>query len=364
MMRQIRLQDGDVRRGLVAFLRDLLAQSDIDAVFTPIRKSSGAITHALVTEPDLLDHADPLAPILPLNGASLVARLGTQAGRIAALVRPCEARALVELAKLKQVNLDAIILIGMDCLGTYSLADYMSGAREPLPAGIQTGELAPLPAYAFRDACQMCEYFTPPSAVDIAIHLLGVDLAEGIPLDLPEHLAGLPCLGEGADSPDRERAIETLRTSRTAQRDANFEDVHYRAQADGGLEGIFQACIQCMNCQQVCPLCYCKLCIFRGNLFDHTPEKLLAWSERGGALAMPVDTMLFHLTRLSHMAVTCVGCGMCTEACPADIPVGQVFRSIGGDTQAVFGYIPGDDLDTAIPLITFQEDEWNEVGEG
>ena len=72
---------------------------------------------------------------------------------------------------------------------------------------------------------------------------------------------------------------------------------------------------------------------------------------------MPSDTLLFHLTRLNHMSTSCVGCGMCTSACPADIPVGRVFRAVGEKTQAIFDYVPGRSVEDPLPVITFREDE-------
>ena len=89
----------------------------------------------------------------------------------------------------------------------------------------------------------------------------------------------------------------------------------------------------------------------------------VTWAEQKGAYRMPADTMLFHLTRLNHMVLSCVGCGMCTQACPAELPVGNVFRAIGQRIQDVFDYMPGRDVEEPLPLITFKADEWNEIGE-
>ena len=87
------------------------------------------------------------------------------------------------------------------------------------------------------------------------------------------------------------------------------------------------------------------------------------WAQRKGAYRLPADTMLFHLTRLNHMVLSCIGCGMCTSDCPAELPVGLVFRTIGQQVQAVFDYVPGHSVEDALPLVTFREDEWMEVGE-
>jgi len=82
--------------------------------------------------------------------------------RIGVVLRPCELRALVELAKLQQANLADLLTIGVDCPGTYDVPTYSRcgrpGARRAeMFAGARTGELAPQPDYTLRDACLMCE---------------------------------------------------------------------------------------------------------------------------------------------------------------------------------------------------------------
>ncbi len=77
---------------------------------------------------------------------------------------------------------------------------------------------------------------------------------------------------------------------------------------------------------------------------------------------MPTDTLLFHLTRLNHMVMSCVGCGLCQEACPNDIPLLRIFRLVGKRVQEVFEYVPGRSLEEELPLSVFREDELGEVG--
>jgi formate dehydrogenase subunit beta len=113
----------------------------------------------------------------------------------------------------------------------------------------------------------------------------------------------------------------------------------------------------------VCPICYCKTCLFKSPVFDHEPSLYMGWARRKGAYRLPADTMLFHLTRLNHMVLSCVGCGMCTSDCPAELPVGRVFRAIGQEVQEAFEYEPGRSVEDCLPLVTFREDEWMEVGE-
>jgi formate dehydrogenase subunit beta len=77
---------------------------------------------------------------------------------------------------------------------------------------------------------------------------------------------------------------------------------------------------------------------------------------------MPTDTLLFHLTRLNHMVISCVACGQCTSACPNNISIAKIFKSIGSKVQGVFEYKPGENPDEEIPQAVFKEDELHEMG--
>jgi formate dehydrogenase subunit beta len=112
-----------------------------------------------------------------------------------------------------------------------------------------------------------------------------------------------------------------------------------------------------------CPICYCKTCFFKTNVFDHEPMQFVAWAERKGATRMPADTVLFHLTRMNHMSTSCIGCGLCTSACPVDINVGAAFRTVAARTQAIFNYTAGRSVDDPIPVKNFEVNELQQLGE-
>ena len=156
--------------------------------------------------------------------------------------------------------------------------------------------------------------------------------------------------------------VDKVVAARTQVRDARFAEIRQRLEQEG-IEGVFAACVRCHNCMTVCPICYCKTCLFKSAIFDHEPILYMNWARRKGAYRMPADTMLFHLTRLNHMVLSCIGCGMCTSDCPAELPVGQVFRAIGQEVQKTFEYVPGRSVEEPLPLVTFHEDEWTGVGE-
>jgi len=77
---------------------------------------------------------------------------------------------------------------------------------------------------------------------------------------------------------------------------------------------------------------------------------------------LPADTILFHLTRMLHMAHACVGCGVCSDGCPVGIPVADIFRAVGGRVQARFDYVPGRDPQEEMVIATFYEHELETLG--
>jgi len=134
----------------------------------------------------------------------------------------------------------------------------------------------------------------------------------------------------------------------------------------GGIEklaAIFGPCIKCHNCKTVCPVCYCRECFFDSPTFDLEADKYLGLAEKRGAMRMPSDTLLFHLTRMTHMGTSCVGCGACEEACPSNIPLLKVFQLIGDSVQKLFSYVPGRSLEDELPPTVFREDELEWIGE-
>jgi formate dehydrogenase subunit beta len=92
-----------------------------------------------------------------------------------------------------------------------------------------------------------------------------------------------------------------------------------------------------------------------------TPAQYLGWAKRKGAVKMPTDTAFYHLTRLAHMSTACVGCGQCSNACPNDVPVMELFRMLSARTQAAFDYHPGIRIEDRPPLAVFKEDEYQDV---
>ncbi|MFN2202757.1 MAG: formate dehydrogenase [Caldilineaceae bacterium] len=367
------VENGETLTAVQGFLQRLLASEIIEALLVPMRTPHGAVTPTLVSDPLLLGAADPLAPVMPVNAATLAGQLSVREPRakVGVVLRSCELRALVELVKLKQADLENLILIAVDCAGTYEVPIYRQRAAAANGAGHDLWrDLYWSAAYEpenpdtdLRLACRMCEQPTYENA-DICLELLGSNPDQVMYLSMSGALAEALNLEETvAAANGRAAVLDSLVTARTATRDSEFSAIRERMADDGGVIAVLDSCIRCHNCMTVCPVCYCKTCVFKSALFDHDPMQYVGWARQKGACRMPADTTLFHLTRLNHMGLSCIGCGMCTQACPADLPVGSVFRAIGQGLQAAFDYVPGRSLEEPLPLITFREDEWMGLGE-
>ncbi len=349
------IENNNTRAAVNALLTKVMESGAVDALLVPLRNPAGdAVTPALVKNPALLAEADPLAPVLPVNGARLASMLTQHSPRprLGVVMRSCEIRALVELVKLQQASLEGMTIIGVDCLGTYEVPDYARIAKGADPASC-----------ILRPACEMCEYPAPAVAnADIIIQQIGVDNSTALHVEVKAGWAERLGLTE-AQMNGRADALSQLVAQASARRDAVFAEMQAQVSSPEKLAAMFSTCIRCHNCMTNCPICYCKTCFFKTNVFDHEPMQFIAWAERKGATRMPADTVLFHLTRMNHMSTSCVGCGLCTSACPMDINVGAAFRTVAAKTQAVFNYTAGQSVDDPIPVKNFEVNELQQLGE-
>jgi formate dehydrogenase subunit beta len=367
------ITDGQIRTSINALLKDLLSKEVVGAILVPVAHPSGNnVVQSLVTNPDYLDNADVLAPVMPVNSGIILqamTRLTPANKKTAVVMRPCELRALVELVKLRQAHLDNLYLIGIDCPGAYSVSEYPKFAAEKTSDDFVkdawNGKENPL----LRAGCQVCEYPVPLMA-DLTIGLAGQDLGKELVLIAStekgeELLEGLDITVEenNALATKRQAAVDQLLKKMKEIRDKFFEQTKEEI---GGVEKIaevFGPCILCHNCRTACPVCYCRECFFDSPTFELEAEKYLSTAGKKGAMRMPADTLLFHLTRMTHMAASCVGCGACEEACPNDIPLLKIFQLTGSNVQKLFNYIPGRSLDDELPPTAFKEEELEWIGE-
>ena len=368
----IDLEDKGFNRSVQDFMERLLRSGLVGSIMLPKKTTGGDnYVQALVKNPDLLADTDVSAPVIPVQAARLISHLtfSDPGEKIAVVVKPCEARALVELTKFQQIHRESLLIIAVDCLGTYEPKDFSSltkAGKDPaadLRKQALSGRCEPDADVPFRSACTICEHPAMPlELVDMVIGLWGVDCEKNIYIEAGDELAVQ--LAEknvlefnDAQQPKRAECISALQDERLKIRDQVLEEFGQRVHSIRGMQELLSTCMRCHNCMINCPICYCRECVFRSPTFEHTPDQYLGWAADKGAIRMPANTVMFHLTRLNHMVMSCVGCGLCDTACPNDIPVMSLFRTVGLQAQKMMDYEPGRSYDEPAPATTFQDSE-------
>jgi formate dehydrogenase subunit beta len=368
----VKVIDGKIDEAVIGFLKSLLKEEVVEAIVVPkALPSQDGFVQTLIRDSEQLNGVCVLSPTMPVQSARVISNLSVKnlGKKVAAVLKPCEIRAAIELAKFLQVKMDNLYLIGIDCPGTFEVTDYAKMVQEgkggesltkELLKGMEKGEISPPSGYAFRTACQMCEYPIPQA--DIVLKLFGYKADQEIGIEIGDKLAkeieekGVLSFSEG-ESASRSEVINKVIAERTKKRDALFQEFRGIVKDLQTFLDRFSTCVRCHNCMVACPICYCKECVFRTAVFEHDGDQFLRWADRKGGIRMPTDTLIFHLIRMSHMVTSCIGCGLCDSACPSRLPVATLFRSVGDRIQKIFQYVPGRNVEELPPVASFKEDE-------
>jgi len=143
----------------------LWQETGLEGMLLPrYQAETGGLVPYLAQESDDLATAYPFAPLVKVNAARQVARLAREqpTARFAAILRPCETRALSAIEKRSPSGVEYWLIVGTDCLASFPAEDFawrlekaggVDGlTREALKFARQGG-IAP---YRYRLACQMC----------------------------------------------------------------------------------------------------------------------------------------------------------------------------------------------------------------
>jgi formate dehydrogenase subunit beta len=225
----------DILGSLQGFLKNILGTDEIQSLLVPQHlPMKNMVMPTLVTDPNHLNGVDPLSPAFPMNAAKIVSRLTRKpmGAKVAAVLRPCEIRAFVELVKLKQGRTEEVILIGVDCLGAFQNKDYFQlveqNAGESTAVFLQNvlhGKSAESEGLDLAPACKACEYPVADNA-DILIGLYGLNVDKFLMVQSQTE-AGDQILKQmnlsTTDAPRaRQDAINAVITQRTRYRDDMF----------------------------------------------------------------------------------------------------------------------------------------------
>ncbi|UCF99401.1 MAG: 4Fe-4S dicluster domain-containing protein [Spirochaetaceae bacterium] len=214
---------------------------------------------------------------------------------VAVVVKGCDLKSLVVLQSEKQVQREKLTVIALPCQGV-------------------TDEAGRLLA-----KCEIC----PPDVYNPSRELCDVVIGE--PVQRP---GGGTLSGPENQSPEYSD-VDKLDALSLGERRALWDRY-------------FARCLRCYACRNICPLCYCKECVFD----QHDPR----WVSPAAAVA---SNRSFHLIRAYHLAGRCVDCGECERACPVGIPLRQINRKIIKVVEESFHFRAGLDPQAKSPLVAY-----------
>jgi len=346
---------------VTALWKHALESKAVDAVFA-IQKGKDLYDAqpVLITDPkDLAGTAGSLH-----CGTLLLPKLvkkyldGAKTKKIGVTVKGCDVMGFLELAKRKQINLDNIVMIGVNCGGSVSpilarkmiadkfgvdpdkvhkeeidkgqfIIEYEGGHK-----GISIDELEDA-GYGRRSNCRRCKYKIPRQA-DLACGNWGVIGDK----------AGKATFVEVCSEKGANLVSGAVKSGILVTEAANPKGLEIRGKVEGAMFKLgdkwrkkdFTAlganlwetinketsrCIKCYSCIENCPVCF--------TAADALKKDTLM-IKRG---ELPPNPM-FHLRRFAHISDTCINCGQCEELCPMDIPMALFSHAIRAEGDAAF----------------------------
>ncbi len=361
-------------------LKHALESKMVDAVFA-VKKGVDLYdaVPTIITDPNEINQTAGSLHCGTLLMSKLVKKYldGAWNKKIAMVVKGCDAMGMYELAKRQQVNLDNIIMIGVNCGGTVSpvlarkmiaqkfevdpeivhkeeidkgqfIIEYEGGHK-----GISIDELEEA-GFGRRPNCRRCKMKVPRQA-DLACGNWGVIGDK----------AGKATFVEVCSEKGVNLLNSAVKKGGIATEPANPKGIEIRGKVEGAMfklgdkwrkhdfEALGQGkerlttivretsrCIKCYACIENCPICYCVECSTKKPYL--VPPGVL-----------PVDFM-FHLIRFAHISDSCVNCGQCEENCPMEIRNSLFMHAQQTELEKMFGHVPG--VDMSLPLLGLAEE--------
>ena len=305
---------GDPLGALQKFMKTLWEQTDLDIMI--VAPGNGKF---VLESPDELEHINPFQPLMKLNTARLVVDTARKhfGKRLGAILRPCEMRALNEMAARGAVKRADVLAVCTDCLGTFPAEEYEwrteRSAKGLTKEMLQFAPQGGISAYRFRPACQMC---AEPGATDgdVNIGVFGLPVRQSMLVNAHDSSVALKLITDGLATDDlaskREQTLAKISERHVRTRERVLKSLDENLPADlQHLLAQFESCGDCQACMNVCPIC---------------------------SVDEPRRTKDGKLVRedLVNWLLSCAGCGMCEQSCPQHQPLSAVFSHIREQIEA------------------------------
>jgi formate dehydrogenase subunit beta len=271
----------NLQNSIKELLKKAMEKGVFDAVILPMKvPSDDSFVYVLIKDKNLLEDATPISPVMSVQGAkviSSVTRLGEGNMKIAAIMRPCEIRATIELTKLDQTNIENITLISMDCPGVMPISDFI---KEPEKA-MKSFETAVKNSddKIMRPVCQICD---KSSMISGDLHIGTHGAKKDTFLILSNSDKGTQVLDQlGIKLKDNieswKSKVKQISDEKSKKRNAAHKNLKTKINGLDNIIETFSQCINCHNCMRVCPVCYCRLCYFEFDNVKHPSAEYLCY---------------------------------------------------------------------------------------
>ena len=355
------LKKGECGGAITALQQYALASGMVDAVLA-VKKGADLYdaVPTVITDPaEIAETAGSLH-----CGTLLLSKLvkkyldANKTAKLGVTVKGCDTMGLYELAKRNAVDMDRLLLLGVNCGGSVSPVLARKMIREKFEVdpdtvhkeeidkgqfiieyegghkGIKIDDLED-EGYGRRSNCRRCLYKVPRQA-DLACGNWGVIGDKAGKATFVE-----VCSQKGANLLDAAAKAGAVNTE-----PANPKGIEIRGKVEGAMLNLgnkwrkkdFGAlasdlwgtiaretgrCIKCYSCIENCPVCFPVADELKGN------SRMVTSGE------VPPNPM-FHLRRFAHISDSCINCGQCEELCPMDIPLALFSHAIRTEGDTTF----------------------------
>ncbi len=357
------LEKAECGGAVTALLKYALENKIVDAVLA-IKKGADLYdaVPTIITDPEEIGGSAGSLHCGTVLVSKLITKYldGAKNQKLGITVKGCDLMGIIELVKRDQINLDNLLMIGVNCGGTVNpvtarkmiaekygvdpnsvhkeeidkgqfIIEYEGGHK-----GISIDELEE-EGYGRRSNCRRCLYKIPRQA-DLACGNWGVIGDKAGKATFVE-----VCSEKGANLVDGAVKARALETS-----SADPKGISIRAKVEGSMlklgekwrkhdfhalsENLWDIirdetsrCIKCYSCIDNCPVC-----------------QPISIELTSGTTMVPVGQLppkpMFHMRRFAHISDSCVNCGQCEELCPMEIPLALFSHAIRVEVDAT--YIP------------------------
>jgi formate dehydrogenase subunit beta len=317
--------NGDPLTAIRKILLGIWETSHLDGMLIPrYLAASGGVIPFMAVNPEQVDKADICAPLQIKNATQRFSELARElpSGKYAAVLRPCEGRALETKFTRTSLNTSGWFFIAVDCLACFPKNDIPWRLKESGGVDQLTREMmnfarqGGIAYYRYRSACQECSQPGWEGA-HLSIEFLGLPIKDYLLVTARDSEAE-NCIAQFAVSPAtpsaitaRQRTLEKIeirRLSARRRRIANLQE-GFPATIPEFITWL-ENCAPCRECLEACPV-------------------------YSGELALGESSNESREAAVKYWLNGCVDCGMCEEACLRGFPLTAIINRM--EDQLVLG---------------------------